>query len=521
MRTLKDEIHDIERFEEILVTLVEQGFSAFLDRLDLMSHVPVAKRVIHRSKKPGPERLRETFEQLGPTFIKFGQLLSQRPDVMPERYITELEKLENDVPSFDLDKARSIVDEEIGLEKFHEFEKEPIAAASIAQVHRATLENGEEVVVKIRRPDIKERIKRDLDILLYLAKKIDKHTSFGDKMAYKDVKEFANWTRQELNFKREIRNAELIRDNLGDEPRIRIPETYPELTTEKVLVMEYVDAVRCNNLEELDEMEVDIHEIAHIGINAHLKQMFRDGLFHADPHPSNFLIDEDGNLVYIDFGMVGRLTKQKRRQMALMILHLYDEDIDAFARTVEKIGYTTGDPDIDSLKEDLEEVALELKGSTLEEQQIVGSMGKIAVKSARYGIYMPNYFMVMGKGMSTMEGIGLQVYPEFDFEESCRDTLEQIIRQQYGPRDMGRTLMLDLMENQDLLTKLPSKINKVLENNGHQTRIHREVNQSQNLVPASLILGSSVMLAFSLSSQYLFYAGLAGLVAAAFFLWRS
>ncbi len=521
MNRIRRDVQDLERFEEIVAILFEEGFGALLDRLDLLHHVPVVKRVMHHDRKGGPERLLKMFERLGPTFIKFGQVLAQRPDLIPERYVEELKKLEDDVPPFDPDKARKIIDEEVGLEKFHELEHEPMAAASIAQVHKGRLENGEKVVVKVRRPGIKEQIEKDLDIILYLAKKFDHSHSLGIDMAYKDVKQFANWTRQELDLKREGRNAQLIKKNLGDEDRIRIPEIHKELTTEKVLVMEYVNAVKCNNVEKMEEMGVDIHEIANIGIRAQLKQMFRDGFFHADPHPSNFLVDHRGNLVYIDFGMVGHLTKQKRRDMALMILHIYDEDVDSLANTLERIGYSKGEADVESLKPELEEEIVKLKNSTLEEQQIVESMASIAQKSVKHGIYMPNYFMIMGKGMSTMEGVGLQVVPEFDFEKNCRGVLEDILKRQYGPREMSHTLMVDMMENSDLISKFPTKINEFLEQRPSKIKVEKDQEKQSNLVPAALILGSAVMLAPVLSAENLLYLGLLELVAAAIILWHS
>ena len=257
---VKQEIADAERFEEILNILAENEASHLIRKLGLSDHLPVKHR--HKKEKPSPERLREIMEELGPTFVKFGQIMAQRPDIVPENYIDELEKLEGDVKPFSSQKAKTIVDNEIDLDTFDEFNEEPIAAASIAQVHKAWID-GEKVAVKIRRPGIKEKMRTDIDLMKYMAAKGEKHSKKLEKMHISDIiDEFANWTLDELDLEQEASNAEAFQKNLEDEKNLKVPDVYPENTTEKVLVMEFVEGVKCTNKEEMDKLDIDREKVA-------------------------------------------------------------------------------------------------------------------------------------------------------------------------------------------------------------------------------------------------------------------
>ncbi|MFB6292082.1 MAG: ABC1 kinase family protein [Candidatus Nanohaloarchaea archaeon] len=521
MNFVKDDVEDLERFEDILHILFDEGFGFLLDRLDLMHRIPVVKRLKKpRKKKPGPERVRETFEKLGPTFIKFGQILAQRPDVIPPEYAEELEKLEDSVPAFDPEEARDIVDEEIGMNTFSEFSEEPIAAASIAQVHEATLQNGDEVVVKVRRPGIKEQMHEDLDILLFLAKEFDKHSNMARGMAYQDVKEFSEWTQEELDLEKEGRNAQVMKENLEDEDRIKIPEAYLEHSTEKVLVMEKVSGVRSNNAEAIRQMDVSTEEIAMTGIRSALKQIIRDGFFHADPHPSNFLVNEDGELIYLDFGMVGKFSKEMRKNIALLILHAYDEDVDGLVETIHSIGYSEEEPDLEGLKKEVEKISLRLKNTTIEEQSISKALIELTMAAADHGIYMPSSLMIGGKALVTVEGIGLAIYPDFKPQDEFTEVVEQLLIDLNQPEELTRSFMIDLTENRDLITKLPSKLNRLAEQQEKTVKVETRNDGREELTVAALIVGSSLLLMNSLPSKTVALIAALELVAAVLLLRR-
>ncbi len=505
--------------------LFEQGFGMFLSRMNLLQHVPLMKRAVHAQKMPTPERVRITFERLGPTFIKFGQILAQRPDVVPQSYVTELEKLEDAVPAFDSDVAEQIVEDEIGPvgEVFADFSTEPLAAASIAQVHRATLHNGDDVVVKIRRPSIKKQMETDLDILNTLAKRGEKHMdTLQHWNAHQYVQEFTQWTREELDLKREGHNAQVMQRNLSDEENIKIPDIYTEYTTEKVLVMEYVDGVKCTDEEALQKMDVSTEELAHAAIRAGLKQTIRDGFFHADPHPSNFLISEDGNIIYIDFGMMGKLSKSMRRNLGLLFLHAANEDVDAAMNTVQRMATIEDDANMEGLKADIEQTLLQVRDTTLEEQSITRAMIQITAQATERGVHMPPSLALMGKSLVTMEGIGLTLYPEFEMTDEFERVVQQILWDMNNPRQMIQTFLIDIIENKDLFARMPSQINNAINNVGQQpttTVIEKTTGDQTNaLLIGALLLSSSLLFIVTLPADYLLYIGIAELVLATYLL---
>ncbi|MFB6193132.1 MAG: ABC1 kinase family protein [Candidatus Nanohaloarchaea archaeon] len=492
MGLVENEVEDAERFNEIIHVLADEGLGIILDELDLTHRLPASKK-LKRNKEPGPERLRETFEELGPTFIKFGQILAERPDIMPEEYTGELENLQDDVPGFDSEKAKEIVDEEVGLENFQEFEEEHIAAASIAQVHRATLKSGEEVVVKIRRPEIKEEVTTDLEILEFLAKRgVKRSDRLSDMQLLKSVKEFSRWTREELNLKKEARNGERLSENLSDQEGIKIPEMYTDLTTEKVLVMEYIDGVKVSNLEALEELEIDPKEVATNAMKGGLKQILRDGFFHADPHQSNFLIQEEGNLVLIDFGMMGRISDDQRKDLGLLILHMLREDTEKALDDLKRIGHVQDDADLNYIKTKLEEKNRLLQNASIGEESLTEQVIELTIESSRHGIVMPQSLILAGKAMVTVEGVGMTIYPDYRIGDEFKETVRNILQEEFKPEKLMEELSLDMIENRDLITELPSKLNSMAEKKESQVKV---VNQQRTqAVTAALILSSAFLL---------------------------
>ena len=525
MRSPKEDIKKVERLEEIIGIFFKQELGYILDKLDLTEHLPVHKRLrAKRHSKPGPERLRETFEELGTVFIKFGQILSERPNLIPEKYCEELEKLQDSVPEFDGEKAKRIVDEEIGLENIDNFEEEPLASASIAQVHRAKLHTGKEVVLKIRRPGIKDEVEKDLDILIHLAKKADKHIDIGEKFIQEEVKEFARWTEEELDFENEMQNMKSFQKNMREEKKIRVPEAYEEHCTEKVLTMEYVDAVKCDNIEEIRSMNIDEREMAKTGIRSVLKQILRDGLLHADPHPSNFMIDKEGNFVFLDFGMMTRITKETQRELGMLMLQIADEDIDGLIETVKRLSDVDEDADTEQLKKEMEREILKLRNTTIQEQSISKVLIKLSSQAAKNGVYLPTKITLIGKGILTMEGIGLKIYPDFQLQNEFRDQVEELLLKQNSPKSMAKDFAFNLIQNQEVLTKLPEKINKNLEpgmSGQHEHEHKLKVKPDKiSLIPPILIISSTLLIAGSTLRQELLYIGLGELLTG-LYLYRS
>lgn len=520
MGVIDREIKDVKRFDEIVRTIADQELGIILDRLDLKHRLPFSKRFRTREKEPKPERLRKTLEELGPTFVKFGQIMAQRPDIVPQRYIDELEKLEDHVQEFETAQARRIIEEEVGeIDKiFSEFGDKPLAAASIAQVYKAKLNSGDEVIVKVRRPDIEEKVETDLEIMEFLAKRAEKHSSALENVRLlKLVEEFDKWVTDEMNFEKEARNAEIIQSNMSDMEKIKIPDVYSQLSTRKVLIMEYVEGVKCTEEQKLKELDIDISEVTRTGIRMGLNQVIRDGIFHADPHPSNFFIDGEGNLILIDFGMVGKLTKKTRRKLGLLFLHIGNEDVDSAVDVITDIGRVADDADVEGFKEDVEEMILMLRNSKVKDNTLSRTMLDIVVNASSKGVYLPTNLVLTGKALVTLEGILLTVNPEARLTTEYQNQIEEILKQQYSPKEMGKSFMIDLLQNKDMVAKAPSKINNLLEKEEKgTTEVHVETSEDhEDILTAGLVLGGAFLLAQVLPTSSLQIVGTVFLLAAA------
>ncbi|MFB6174998.1 MAG: ABC1 kinase family protein [Candidatus Nanohalobium sp.] len=519
---VKQDIADAERLEEIVRTSSEYEASHLVKKLGLTKHLPLRYR--HKEEKPSPERLRELLEELGPTFVKFGQIMAQRPDIVPEDYLEELKKLQDDVKAFPGEESKSIVDEEIGLDVFDEFNEEPVAAASIAQVHEAWID-GEKVAVKVRRPGIKDQITTDLDLMRYMAAKGEKHSeTLRDIRVSKLVEEFADWTMDELDLTEEAMNAQAFKKNLEDEEDVKVPEVYPENTTEKVLVMEFVEGTKSTNNEKIDKLDLDREKIAETGIRSGLKQTIRDGLFHADPHPSNFLIQEDNTLVYLDFGMMGKITPKTKDQMGLILMHTLNEDIEGAMSLIEDMAYIEDDADLEGLKKDIEEKMLELRNSTLKQNSITSSMLEITVSASEKGVHMPSSFVLVSKTLLTLESIGLNVYPEFEIQEEYQDMAKDMLLKNNGPKDIMESFAIDLVQNKELISKAPSKINRTLENinkkQQHQVIQEKASGNSKAIIITGLLVSSSIFAFNSFPSQWSNLVALTEIILAFFLMYE-
>jgi ubiquinone biosynthesis protein len=517
----RKEIEDIERFKEIVTIIGEQGFYHLLEESNLAKHAPLKSKISSRQKS-GAARLEETIEELGTTFIKFGQIMSERPDIVPEKYIDELKNLQDSVDEFSHEKAKTIVNEEIGLESFSEFKDDPIASASIAQVHKAKLKDGEDVIVKIRRPGIKKEVQKDLEILEYISKKVEKHSEKMSQIRISQiVEQFAKWTRREMDFLNEASNARTFRNNLENEEKLKVPEVYDELTTEKVLTMEYVEGVKVTNTEALEEMNVETEELARTTIRSGFKQVVRDGFFHADPHPSNFLIQEDGGIVYLDFGMMGRISKEYRDKIDLLFLYTIREEGSKAVEILQDIGWTEDDADIKAIEMKMNDKVMKLQNSTIRETKISQEFLDVFIFAGEKGLHIPLEFTLMAKNLVTLEGIGLTVCPNFTPMDEYEDMGKKMLRQKNKPQDVVESAFLDMMANKDLIENPFSSFrDSVQQDNGSGTA-KVENSFSFNLVPTFLVLTSGILTAASVYDRNLLYIGLIELLLGLYLYRRS
>lgn len=330
-------IKNLRRVREILAILVKYGFD------DIISQAGLDKLVSERlhlewNRKDRPafeystyERLRLACEELGPTFIKFAQILSSRPDLLPGKLIKEFEKLQSHVSSFPTQDAVNIIESETGekvYKLFRDFTDEPVGAASIGQVHRAVLRNGEQVVIKVRRPSIKATVATDIAIIRDLIGRAEGvlEKRFGVIHPMDAVNAFEKSIQKELDYRTESRHIQQFRKIYKHSSKFHVPKVYPELCTERVLVMEYIDGVPINNIEQIKAWGLKPERIAEKGLDVYLTQIFEHGYFHADPHPGNVLVKKDGTICLIDFGMMGKITQKDKFAFAGLLTSMAQED---------------------------------------------------------------------------------------------------------------------------------------------------------------------------------------------------
>ena len=492
---IRDKINDVQRFDEILRILVRQQSGYLIEKSGMEDSLPFIQRMeIKNHDKPGPERLRETMEELGTTFIKLGQMIANRPDIAPPRYVEELEKLEYAVDPCEWEEIRDVIEEELGLDSFESVDPEPMASASIAQVHEAVLESGETVVLKVRKPGVKEEVKTDLEIISYMADKADAHVSKARELKLEDVVEqFCDWTRDELDFNKEAKKANIFQETLPDDENARTPDIFEDYSTEAVLTMEKIEGFKCTDTEALESHGIDSKQLTDTLLAVGLKQSIISGYFHGDPHPSNFIIEEDGTVVYIDFGITGTIPKQQRNLMALLVVHIINEDVEAAVDVIQDLAYVDGDADLERLKKIVTEKTIELKNSTISEISISSQIMQIAIEASRIGIHMPNNVVLIGKNLVTTEGIAMKIQPERKMDEGVKKQALKALKQANKPEDMAETLAIDMVQNKDLITKLPSKLNKQLSQE-REVNVQTEVKQTSNEYPETALIISTAAL---------------------------
>jgi ubiquinone biosynthesis protein len=504
----KRALRNIRRFIFIAVVVSKNGVRFLMAETDTHRFIPF------KESKTGPEILLETFEDLGTTFIKFGQLMAERPDIVPRRFTDELEGLKDDVPTFDSQTAVRIVDDEVGMENFEYVEEDPLGSASIAQVHKAKLDNGDDVVVKVRRPGIKKTVNTDLRILVYLARKAERvSTKLSNMRASTFVEEFAAWTREELDMEKEASNIEIFRDNVEERGEVKVPETYPELYTEKVLVMEFIDGVEATDTDQLDEWDVDREQVAETIIESGMKQVLWDGFFHADIHSSNFMVDEDGEVAFIDFGMMGEIDGEAAEKLGILIIYFMRENTQGVKNILKDLGIVTDRYQEHKVEQAVVKRVLTAKHKPKEDQSLTVEVLNLFIDVADYGIYMPSTYTLIIKDFITLEGLGTTLHPDFKITDTYHDTIEEILIKDNLPKELGKDLAFDFLANKDMITRLPQKINNKLDEFGEKAEEGVRVNSG--IVPATLIGGSTLVLAMNgaLSQTNLMYLAAAELVA--------
>jgi len=512
---------EIKRLRVIVGAMARYGFDSIVNRLHLRAKIPLMERVFRRWKILEAEasasvRLHKMFEELGTTFIKLGQILSLRRDLIPREYIKELEKLQDKVAPIPTDNVKEQIQKELGKsveELFAIFEEKPLAAASIAQVHRAKLHDGREVVVKIQRPDLEELIRIDLELLGYIARLLVKYIS--ESRLYDpvgQVEEVKKTILKELNFETEMRHTQRFIENFADSEDVFVPAVVSELSSKRVLTIEMSHGKKMTDI--YGEEPSFKKEIARKLINSYLQQVFKDGFFHADPHPGNIFILEDERLCFHDFGMMGYLSSDTRENMADWLLAILDKDADAVADIYLRIGFVGEGFNRQMFKKDVGNFIEEYYNLPLKEFSFASIIERAISIGRSHGIRVPSDLLLLGKAFMTVESIVRALDPEFNFVESIKPYATTIIKNKFSPLRMAKEGMKFLLDFQRVFKETPKALevllNNVKEDKGGLRLRHEKLEDLENhidrasnrlafaIVVASIIIGSSTIAQYNI-----------------------
>lgn len=505
-------IRHLGRYRDVAAVLVRHGFGLVVDELGLSQLLSLPWRLFRERDDFDPksvgERIRKVIEELGPTFIKIGQIASTRPDVIPAPIIGELEQLQDRVPPFSYPEVQTIIKEELGAEIEHfflEFEESPLAAASIGQVHRAVLLNGQEVAVKVQRPQIGAVIQTDLEILLDLANLAEQRLKWAEQYKVTVMAaEFARSLRAELDYTIEGRNAEKIARQFRDDPRIHIPQIYWEHTTKRILTMEYVQGLKLSRLDEYDEAEYDRSAIAETLAQTVLKQILIEGFFHADPHPGNIMVLPDQAIALLDFGMVGRLSPDMKQHFASLVLALMRQRTEDMIKAIFQMGLVPDEVDLSLLRKDVDELREKYLGIPLSRIHLGEAVNELFAVAFRHRILIPADLTLLAKALLTLEGIVAKLDPELSILDIARPFGTKLLRERYRPRNVLSKAWTNMNEYGEILLELPKQIKDLLRMIQHgRTRFEISVRELDTLLRkldrmSNQISFSIVLLSFSI-----------------------
>ena len=458
------------RYRQIVEILVRHGLGYMIGAIEPPKWVPVRGRSSTQTR-PGerctpPERLRRAIEELGPTFIKLGQILSTRGDLLPRPYLDELAMLQDGAPPIPPDQVHETLLAELGRpieDAFATFDMTPLASASIGQAHTATLLDGTEVVVKLRRPNVVERVEEDLHILLSLAAKASHH---GQASEFYDLvgitQEFAQTLRQELDYLHEGHNVERFAANFADDPGVRIPRVYWETTTARMLTLERIRGIKISDVEALETAGLDRREVAEHASRILLTMILEQGFFHADPHPGNIFVEADGRVALIDFGMTGQVEGHTRELLIQLMLSISRQDASRLADVVLELGMARAHVDRNALRRDLQRVLARYYGRPLGDVKFSAFLGELLDIIRRFHLRLPSDLALLIKTLAMCEGLGVRLDPMFDFMTVYAPYAEQVIRRQFSFQRWAGQLALAGIDAMDLWLQLPQRLGHIL-----------------------------------------------------------
>ena len=504
---------DIGRLRQIIYVLFKHQLGYLIHRLNLRHHLNLKDRMELRKQDKLPDsipvHLRLAMEELSGTFIKLGQLLSLRPDLIPKEYADEFSKLQDSVPSFPFSIVKETIESEFKRPLnsiFLEFQEQPIAAASVGQVHKAKLKNGTIVAVKVQRPKIEEIFKTDIDILYKLTNLIEQNYPELKKYNLRQiVKEFEEYTKNELNYLVEARSIGIFYKKFENDKKIKIPRPYFEYSTKKVLTMEFIHGVE---ISKAGLILKEKKQAVKLVVDCFLKQVLDYGIFHADPHPGNIFITRDKKLALIDFGIVGKISDDLRKKIENLFIALVQGNRVLIADFLIALNIVDEDINIEEFRDDLSLHLEKYYDTSLSQVDMSSLLYDLLALGKKYNMRFPSNFVLLIKAIATTEGFGKELDPDFNFVQACKPYVDKIIDNKTSPEYIVNSLKENMLNFKDLLTDLPSNLKTFLSrkekvrvdvDDSDIKRFTYYINKSLNrlaigIIIAGLIIGSGLII---------------------------
>jgi predicted unusual protein kinase regulating ubiquinone biosynthesis (AarF/ABC1/UbiB family) len=462
---LKFQAIHLKRYREIAGLLWKYG------RSDLVRQMGVddlfEARAETKVNGPPPEDLANDLEAMGPTFVKIGQLLSSRSDLIPEVYLKPLSRLQDSVKPFSFDEVEHIILSELGArvsKAFSEFDPKPIAAASLGQVHFAALRDGRQVIVKVQRPEIRKQIAEDFETLTQIAEFLDAHTEFGRRYRFLTVlDEFRMTIQQELNYEREAQNLIALGENLAEFERIRVPQPVSDYTTRSVLTMDFIQGRKITALSPLTRLDLNGAPLARELFNAYLKQIMVDGMFHADPHPGNVFLTDDGHIALIDLGMIGRIGPVLQENLLKLLIAVSEADSEQAGEIIIGISRTDENFNKEQFRRRMGQIIASSQNQSLEQLNVGKSLLDMSKTAIDNGLFVPSELTLLGKTLLQLDEIGKIIDPVFDPYEAFRRDIRTLLAQRLRKHASQGTVINSLLELKNLFTNLPARLNRILD----------------------------------------------------------
>jgi predicted unusual protein kinase regulating ubiquinone biosynthesis (AarF/ABC1/UbiB family) len=517
----------LKRYRDIAWLMAKYGRPGLVKQIGLYEAI----------QDPGPngeatvtgEALAADLEKLGPTFIKLGQVLSTRHDLLPNEYVDALARLQDDIEPFSFAEVERIVNAELGLrmsKAFAEFESTPIAAASLGQVHRARLRDGRQVAVKVQRPGIRQVIADDLDALEQIADWVDEHTDFGRSHHLRQfLDEFRKSLLRELDYRREAQNLITLGRNLEEFKRIVVPRPVDDYTTGLVLTMDYISGVKITKLSDVGKLELPGKELADELFRAYLKQILIDGFFHADPHPGNVFLTKDGRIALLDLGMVAFIPPRLQSSLTQLVFAISEGRSDDVMNYSMQISQRTPSFDEAGFARAVTDLVATQQGATLEQTEVGKLVLAILNVSSRYGLILAPELGMLGKALLNLDQVGSMLDPTFNPNQAIRDSASAIMQRRMAESVSPGRLFQNVIEVKEFAERLPGRVNRILDalaNNEVEIRV-KAIDENKllsgfqkianritlGLLMAALIIGAAMLMQVPTTFRIFGYPGLA------------